>query len=331
MKFTDRGEVSLRIRETLVRDSHIGLCFEVEDTGVGIAPEQLPQLFTPFQQLDSAMNRRFEGTGLGLAICRKLAELMGGRVLARSQAGVGSTFSFEVSLEIAGADRAAGPDSGLRHADTAVSDGRSLAGPEWQALHGRTVLLVEDNPINQEVARGLLELVGMDVHVAGDGSRALAALKEHAFDIVLMDIHMPGMDGIETTGAIRHGLGLQALPVLALTADAMSADRIRCIEGGMNDHISKPIDPAAMFRTIAAWLPPVAKPGARIAARQARGQGWMWRRRRAPCVSGGGSPEGHTGPGRRCGDQALVRSRGSLCQSGRARMRRTRGRGNADP
>lgn len=261
LKFTDRGEVSLRVRETLVRDSHIGLCFEVEDTGVGIAPEQLPQLFTPFQQLDSAMNRRFEGTGLGLAICKKLAELMGGRVLARSQAGVGSTFSFEVSLEIAGADRAAGAGSGRSHTDTAPSDGRSLAGPAWQALHGRTVLLVEDNPINQEVARGLLELVGMDVHVACDGPRALAALKEHAFDIVLMDIHMPGMDGIETTGAIRHGLGLQALPVLALTADAMSADRIRCIEGGMNDHISKPIDAEAMFRTIAAWLPPVAKPG----------------------------------------------------------------------
>ncbi|WP_174425278.1 response regulator [Cupriavidus basilensis] len=260
LKFTDRGEVCLRVRETLVRDSHIGLCFEVEDTGVGIAPEALPELFTPFQQLDSAMNRRFEGTGLGLVISKKLAELMGGRVLARSQAGVGSIFSFEVSLEIAGADRAAAPGSGLSHTAMAPSDCRSLAGPAWQALHGRRVLLVEDNPINQEVARDLLELVGMDVHVACDGQRALVALKEHAFDIVLMDIHMPGMDGIETTGAIRHGLGLHALPVLALTANAMSADRIRCIEGGMNDHISKPIDAQAMFRTIAAWLPPVAAP-----------------------------------------------------------------------
>ncbi|MBB1632053.1 hypothetical protein A9975_14415 [Cupriavidus sp. UME77] len=260
LKFTDRGEVCLRVRETLVRDSHIGLCFEVEDTGVGIAPEALPALFTPFQQLDSAMNRRFEGTGLGLVISKKLAELMGGRVLARSQAGVGSIFSFEVSLEIAGADRAAAPGSGLSHSAMAPSDCRSLAGPAWQALHGRKVLLVEDNPINQEVARDLLELVGMDVHVAGDGQRALVALKEQVFDIVLMDIHMPGMDGIETTGAIRHGLGLHALPVLALTADVMSADRVRCIKGGMNDHISKPIDAQAMFRTIAAWLPPIAVP-----------------------------------------------------------------------
>ncbi len=260
LKFTDRGEVCLRVRQTHVRDSHIGLCFEVEDTGVGIAPEALPELFTPFQQLDSAMNRRFEGTGLGLVISKKLAELMGGRVLARSQAGVGSIFSFEVSLEIAGEGRGGAPGSGLSHMAMAPSNCRSLAGPAWQALHGRKVLLVEDNPINQEVARDLLELVGMDVHVAGDGQRALVALKEHAFDIVLMDIHMPGMDGIETTGAIRHDLGLHALPVLALTADAMSADRVRCIKGGMNDHISKPIDAQVMFRTIAAWLPPVAVP-----------------------------------------------------------------------
>ncbi|MGO4156816.1 response regulator [Cupriavidus sp. YAF13] len=271
LKFTDRGEVSLRVRETLNRGSHIGLCFEVEDTGVGIAPDALPELFTPFQQLDSAMNRRFEGTGLGLVISKKLAELMGGRVFARSQAGVGSLFSFEVSLEMAGADRAAAPGAKLSHTAMAPSDCSSLAGPAWQALHGRRVLLVEDNPINQEVARDLLELAGMDVHVAGDGQRALVALKEHAFDIVLMDIHMPGMDGIETTGAIRHGLGLHALPVLALTADAMSADRIRCIKGGMNDHISKPIDAQAMFRTIAAWLPPDAAPSG--AARSPAGAG----------------------------------------------------------
>ncbi|AJG24503.1 diguanylate cyclase/phosphodiesterase (GGDEF & EAL domains) with PAS/PAC sensor(s) [Cupriavidus basilensis] len=271
LKFTDRGEVCLRVRETLVRDSHIGLCFEVEDTGVGIAQEALAELFTPFQQLDSAMNRRFEGTGLGLVISKKLAELMGGRVFARSQAGVGSIFSFEVSLGIACADRAAAPGSALSRMAVAPSDCHSLAGPAWEALRGRRVLLVEDNPINQEVARDLLELAGMDVQVAGDGQRALVALKENAFDIVLMDIHMPGMDGIETTGAIRHALGLHALPVLALTADAMSADRIRCIEGGMNDHISKPIDAQAMFRTIAAWLPPVAVPSG--AARGPAGAG----------------------------------------------------------
>lgn len=261
LKFTDRGEVSLRIRETRVGEGQIALCFEVEDTGVGIAADKLPLLFTPFQQLDSAMNRRFEGTGLGLVISRKLAELMGGRVLARSQAGVGSTFSFEVSLGIAQAEHAAGTGPGLSHPAATPADRRSLAGAQWPALRGRTALLVEDNPINQEVARDLLELVGMEVSVAGDGPRALEALKAHAFDIVLMDIHMPGMDGIETTGAIRHDLGLRALPVLALTADAMSADRIRCIEGGMNDHISKPIDARAMFRTIAAWLPASAPPG----------------------------------------------------------------------
>ncbi|WP_237716941.1 ATP-binding protein [Cupriavidus basilensis] len=273
LKFTDHGEVFLRVRETLVRGNDIALCFEVEDTGVGIAPDALPLLFTPFQQLDGAMNRRFEGTGLGLVISRKLAELMRGRVFARSQAGVGSTFSFEVSLEIARGDRSAGPGSGISHPAMAPPRCRAPAAPEWQALRGRTALLVEDNAINQEVARDLLELVGMDVHVAGDGPQALAALKEHAFDIVLMDIHMPGMDGIETTGVIRHGLGLQALPVLALTADVMSADRIRCIEGGMNDHISKPIDAEAMFRTIAAWLPPVAAP--RGAARGLAGAGTM--------------------------------------------------------
>lgn len=271
LKFTDHGEVFLRVRETLVRGNDIALCFEVEDTGVGIAPDALPLLFTPFQQLDGAMNRRFEGTGLGLVISRKLAELMRGRLFARSQAGVGSTFSFEVSLEMARGDRAAGPGSGISHPAMAPPRCHAPAAPEWQALRGRTVLLVEDNAINQEVARDLLELVGMDVHVAGDGPQALAALKDHAFDIVLMDIHMPGMDGIETTGVIRHGLGLQALPVLALTADAMSADRIRCIEGGMNDHISKPIDAEAMFRTIAAWLPPVAAP--RGAARGLAGAG----------------------------------------------------------
>ena len=264
LKFTDHGEVTLRVGETQLRDGRIGLRFEVEDTGVGIAADKLPLLFTPFQQLDSAMNRRFEGTGLGLVISRKLAELMGGSICARSWAGVGSVFSFEVSLGIPAADGASEPGLGHANAPLARPDRQAgrygLAGPQWQALHGRTVLLVEDNPINQEVARDLLELAGMAVRVAGDGPSALAALKARDFDIVLMDIHMPGMDGVQTTRAIRDSLGLHALPVLALTADAMSADRIRCLEGGMNDHISKPIDAQEMFRTIQAWLPAMASP-----------------------------------------------------------------------
>ena len=378
VKFTDHGNVFLRVRALVQNGDQISLRFEVEDTGIGIAEEKLPLLFSPFQQLDGSMSRRFEGTGLGLVISRNLAELMGGNVKVSSCPAHGSVFSLELSLranalvgsatipaidlrryhvlviddneqarrqlaELLNAyspriDEASSGQEAFNLIAAAAADNRyydlvfidwkmpELSGREvadkihllplleirprlvlmtsgvqeddidqthfaaviakpitpsslldtliklfepehvrekeisdtcagWEGLAGRRILLVEDNPINQEVVHDLLEMVGARVAVASDGLQSIQFLNNQPFDLVLMDVHMPIMDGFEATRAIRENPRVADLPIVALTSNALEGDRERCLAAGMSDYISKPIDPNQMFPTLLRHLP----------------------------------------------------------------------------
>ena len=385
VKFTDHGDVVLSVSSTGRNDAQIDLRFAVEDTGIGIAEEQLTLLFSPFQQLDGSMSRRFEGTGLGLAISRNLAQLMDGQVGVSSRPGYGSVFSLELALPVGEpAALALAPTIDLRDrralavddnaqargqlvkllrslsflvdeagdgqqavAQVAIADAQdrpydvvfvdwrmpqldgqqvaeqidrqslrrekprlvliagsapglpddvnrshfsaviakpvtpsevfttviSLFDPEysrqemaagspagWEDLAGRSILLVEDNPINQEVVHDLLELVGARVSITSDGRQGIRLLDEQAFDLVLMDVHMPVMDGFEAARLIRADPRFATLPIIALTANALGGDRERCLAAGMSDYLAKPIDPYQMFPTLLRHLPATSAP-----------------------------------------------------------------------
>jgi len=375
VKFTERGEVAIEVRELARLGTRSMLKLAVRDTGIGISPEQRQRLFQSFQQADSSTTRRFGGTGLGLAICRKLGELMGGEVGVDSVPGAGSTFWLRLPLPIAGAQgglegdavfagrrvlivddhpqaravvagllrrqgfdvdtadsgaaalesverafaaaapftlalvdwkmpgmdglelalrlRAAPPPRPqvllMTHGDPAelarlagaevafevlqkpVSGSslhdammRALGGarrgarrPEPGAglrLHGLKALLVEDNDINREVGVELLREHGLEVDTAHDGREAVHCVRERHYDIVFMDMQMPVMDGLDATRAIRALPGRAVLPIVAMTANALPADRDRCLAAGMDDHVAKPIDPAALAARLRHWL-----------------------------------------------------------------------------
>jgi len=248
VKFTVKGQVLVRARLLDEDDATLLLRFEVNDSGIGIAPELLPRLFKDFEQGDSSTTRRYGGTGLGLAITRHLAELMGGQVGVESQPGEGSRFWIDVRLGRAAADAvpvAAAP------ADAAQPALQRLS--ERQA--GASILLVEDNPINQDVAEELLRSAGLTVTLAGDGRQALERLAEQDFDLVLMDVQMPVMDGLQATRLLREQPRLAQLPVIAMTANAFGEDRARCLAAGMSDHVGKPVDPEQLYATLLRWLP----------------------------------------------------------------------------
>jgi PAS domain S-box-containing protein len=249
IKFTERGEVriALSLREHSAHD--VLLLCTVKDTGIGLSPAQLPLLFQSFQQADSSITRQYGGTGLGLAICRQLATLMQGEVGVQSVLGQGSTFWFSARLGIGHAQAAA-----IAHAQQyGAPDPHTL-----QALQGVRILLVEDNELNREVAVELLGEVGVRVDTANDGQMALQRLQEQTYDLVLMDMQMPVMDGLTATRLLRAQAQFAALPVIAMTANAMESDRQACLQAGMNDHIPKPIEPDQLFATLLQWLRPGA-------------------------------------------------------------------------
>jgi signal transduction histidine kinase/CheY-like chemotaxis protein/HPt (histidine-containing phosphotransfer) domain-containing protein len=261
VKFTERGRIVLRVSELGSGGERIRLRFEVEDTGIGIAEDKLALLFRPFQQLDGSMSRPHEGSGLGLAISRNLAGLMDGRVDARSRPGEGSVFSLELAL-CPGSSAGQGTDP-----DRAGAGETPLASPEEASVaeadrdfSGSAILLVEDNPINQEVVQGLLEMLGARVTVAGDGREGIRLLETWPFDLVLMDIHMPNMDGFETTARIRRNPKLSRVPIVALTADALAGDLERCLAAGMDAYIAKPIQPERLFAVLARYYRKDARP-----------------------------------------------------------------------
>ncbi|MEZ0315490.1 MAG: ATP-binding protein, partial [Methylophilaceae bacterium] len=243
VKFTNEGSVHVTV---MLKQAHpvqktVELEFSVKDSGIGLSTEQSAYLFQPFSQADSSTSRRFGGTGLGLAICKRLVEMMSGKLWVESREGFGSDFRFTTHFglgrEVIGLD--------VRSND--LIDARAH-------LMGKRILLVEDNPFNQQVAQEILQDVGVSVTLASNGVAALDALAEELFDIVLMDVQMPLMDGYEATRQIRSMPALASQCVIAMTANAMAEDRQRCLAAGMDDFISKPIIPDQLYITLAKWL-----------------------------------------------------------------------------
>ncbi len=250
VKFTNRGEVSLEVTAAPAPAGETSLITcSVRDTGIGMTAGQMADLFHPFTQGDSSTTRRYGGTGLGLSISQRLVELMGGEIGVESEPGRGSSFTFTVSL-----GRSRLPEEPARP----PLDPRLVT----SALKGRRVLVVEDNGINQQVARELLERVGMVVVIAGDGRQAVAVTKSgEKFDIVLMDLQMPVMDGYEATRLIREQQPPELLPIIAMTAHAGRGELERCLRSGMNDHQTKPIIPDKLYLCLMKWVrPPAGSP-----------------------------------------------------------------------
>jgi two-component system, sensor histidine kinase and response regulator len=297
IKFSDKGEIVVRVMAENVALDKVRLAFSVSDSGIGMSAEQVSNLFQSFNQADTSFTRRYGGTGLGLAISKQLCELMEGSISVESQLGKGSTFLFSASFGIAtdelpltvreprdnplkrsalivddseitrnmlasmvepiseallmrttapiSGERVEGPASGLQSAPVYLSS----------ELTGRRVLMVEDNEINRDVASELLRDLGIRVAIAVNGREGVDQVLTEAFDLVLMDIQMPVMDGLTATRLIRSDDRFHQLPIIAMTAHTMSGDRERSLEAGMNDHLTKPINPDTLAAMLSRWMP----------------------------------------------------------------------------
>jgi signal transduction histidine kinase/DNA-binding NarL/FixJ family response regulator len=227
IKFTERGDIEVSLH-TLSQNGEACLEFAVRDTGIGVPPSVQERLFQPFAQADASTARRFGGTGLGLSICKSLVEMMGGRIWVESELGKGSTFYFTVRLPLA---KELPPDFEA-----------PLANPTAACVQLR-ILLVEDNPANQKLASYILQNRGHLVETAGDGQEAIELTEHNRYDVILMDVQMPEIDGLEATSAIRKREdGGRRAPIIAMTAHAMKGDRDRCLGAGMDGYISKPVN-----------------------------------------------------------------------------------------
>ncbi len=244
VKFTAQGSITVRIRMTEDSAADVRLRFEVEDTGIGISAEDQKRLFTAFEQADSSMTRKYGGTGLGLAISKRLAQMMGGEVGVASQPGSGSTFWFTVRLGKTTDAVSPAPTFSGQSANERLLD----------AFAGTRILLAEDEPINQEVSRGLLEDAGLVVDLAEDGTQAVDMAQQYRYALILMDIQMPHLNGLDATRTIRALPGFAETPIIAMTANAFDEDRQVCIDAGMNDHVGKPVDPDKLYETLLKWL-----------------------------------------------------------------------------
>jgi len=238
IKFTQKGEVSVAIDLVAQLGERARLHIAVKDSGIGLSSQQIKLLFKPFSQADGSTTRKFGGTGLGLSICKRLVEMMEGDIWVESEVNQGSTFHFTFWLELSS-------ESMLNEVKVSRA----------QKLHGVRILLVEDNPLNQQVANELLTGAGASVILAQHGGEALGwmSIEPLPCDIILMDLQMPVLDGHQATRLIRTDARFNDLPIIAMTAHAMSDERQRCLDVGMNDYITKPIQPDVLFTTVAKW------------------------------------------------------------------------------
>jgi two-component system sensor histidine kinase/response regulator len=255
VKFTHQGRVSLTGRQFSAEGDSPWLRFEVQDSGIGLTPEQCQRLFQPFEQAESDTTRRYGGTGLGLAIVRRLADLMGGRVGVSSALGLGSTFWFEAPfVALAAAASAAAP--------------RAPQLPALEALRrrGGRVLLAEDAPINQEIALDLLRDAGLHADLAENGRVAVTMAAAQPYELILLDLRMPELDGLGAAREIRQLPGYATTPLIAMTAHAFDEDRAQVLEAGMNDHLGKPVLPDKLYTTLLRWLPAASASVAPVAS-----------------------------------------------------------------
>ena len=246
VKFTDQGEIVISVNVVEETDQDGLFRFSVQDTGIGLTEEQIGKLFQSFSQADTSTSRKYGGTGLGLAISKKLATLMGGDVGVESEYGKGSTFWFTARLGKGVAK--AGQENEEQQAAHLMEN--------LNKIRGALILLAEDNEFNQQIATELLTDAGFKVEVAENGQRVIEMLEKRLYDIVLMDMQMPIMDGVTATKGIRKDERFKDLPILAMTANVMEADVEKCREAGMQDHIGKPIDPDELFGKLLKWVKP---------------------------------------------------------------------------
>jgi len=243
IKFTEKGTVTVKAGVLEKTEKTVRLRLEIVDTGIGIAEEAQRKLFNSFTQADGSTTRKYGGTGLGLAIVRQLVTIMRGRLGVDSEENKGSCFWAEITFEVP--------------SDIEIENPQKPVTEEVETLQGKA-LLVEDNPVNQIIARKMLEKVGMTYEVVNNGEEAIGRLKlKHDFNLVLMDCQMPVMDGYEATKELRvleNNNGLGRLPVIAMTANAMEGDKDKCLDAGMDDYVSKPVNQKALKETLAKWL-----------------------------------------------------------------------------
>ncbi len=247
VKFTEIGKIEITLREHTHTRKKIVIEFEVTDTGIGMTEEQQNSLFQPFQQGDSSTTRQFGGTGLGLMICKQLIGLMGGTITVKSNYGKGSTFSFRIPFEYAAFK------TDMMNTENQL---QTRLEKDLTQREGAEILVVEDNEANQVIITSILENSGFKVILADNGKIALHLLENHSYDLVLMDIQMPEMDGYEATRRIRSNRRWDKLPIVAMTANAMQDDIVKCHDVGMNGHLSKPLDMVQLHTSLIDWIPP---------------------------------------------------------------------------